>query len=163
MNECSGSLWSTLLLGCGLAALLTFPADAEKLGYSKALDAGERQCLNDIIQTSSWKYSREFWREMMQIAEVAKTHLESGSHMDYFLLFEGDGWCGTGGCPLLIGETGKGNGCRLLYDDSGFNNMSVLKTRDHGYRRLYTPCEARFDGRHYRQLHAACPSVDVQR
>ncbi len=78
-------------------------------------------------------------------------------------MIEGEGWCGTGGCPLLIGEVRKKNTCRLLYDDAGFDNISVLPRRDHGYYRLYRPCEVRFDGRHYRQLHPECPTVDVQR
>jgi hypothetical protein len=80
-----------------------------------------------------------------------------------FIFFEDDGWCGTGGCPLLIGEAEARSTCRLLYDGAGFDNITVLPKRDYGYRRLYTPCEVRFDGRQYQQLHSECPSVDVQR
>jgi hypothetical protein len=39
----------------------------------------------------------------------------------------------------------------------------VLQQRDHGHRRLYTPCEARFDGHRYLQLHPQCPTVGVRR
>jgi hypothetical protein len=162
MNRCGKSIREALLC-FGLSMLLTLPASAEKLRFSKALDDGERHCLDEIIRKSDWAYSPEFWSEMKRIAEVARAHLSSKGYPAYFFLFEGDGWCGTGGCPLLIAETRGGETCRLLYDDSGFSNIDVLRRRDHGYRRLYTPCEVRFDGRHYQQLHPECPSLDVQR
>ncbi len=100
---------------------------------------------------------------MRRIAVVARAHLDGKRYVDYFFLFEADGWCGTGGCALLIAELKKGNSCRLLYDDAGFDNIDILSGRDHGYHRLYTPCEVRFDGRQYQQLHPECPTVDIQR
>ena len=82
--------------------------------------------------------------------------------MDYAYLFDNIGWCGSAGCALVIGETNGGR-CHLLYDGYGWYTFTVLRLRDYGYRRLYLPCEARFDGRQYKQLHPACPTVDVQR
>jgi hypothetical protein len=37
----------------------------------------------------------------------------------------------------------------------------VLPRRDHGYHRLYLPCEVRFDGEQYQQLRDECPNVNV--
>ena len=100
---------------------------------------------------------------MLAAAKVAPAYLNGNGRKDYFYLIEGEGWCGSAGCKLLIGETRRDGICRLLYDDDGLDNISLLRQRDHGYRRLYTPCEVRFDGRQYQQLHPACPTVDVQR
>jgi hypothetical protein len=154
---------SRLLLGLIFAALSVSPASAGKLDFSRTLDAYERLCLDELIHASSWGNSPEFWNEMSRNAEVARADLNSGGHKDYFYLFEDRGWCGTGGCPLLIGEAEAKGTCRLLYDDAGFDNITVLQRRDNGYRRLYTPCEVRFDGKQYHQLHPECPTVNIQR
>lgn len=64
----------------------------------------------------------------------------------------------------MIGERRKDHRCHLLYVSDGSEHAIVaLRRRDHGYRRLYTPCEARFDGKQYRQVHEECPTIDVQR
>ena len=76
---------------------------------------------------------------------------------------------------MLIGEADKQGACHEIYSgsgdsrkpkltDTGFDPvMEVLRRRDHGYRRLYTPCELRFDGHEYQQIHDECPTIDVQR
>jgi hypothetical protein len=38
---------------------------------------------------------------------------------------------------------------------------SLVDQRDHGYRRIYAPCEARFDGHQYQQVRDECPNPDV--
>ncbi len=85
-----------------------FPVGAEKLHFSKVLDDREKQCLNQMIYASGWRDSPEFWSEMRRIAVVARAHLDGKRYVDYFFLFEADGWCGTGGCALLIAELKKG-------------------------------------------------------
>jgi len=101
---------------------------------------------------------------MMATAIVATANLNRDDRKAYFYFFDGPGWCGTIGCTMLIGEARSGGGCRLLYDGSGFNTaVEVLRARDHGYRRLYTPCETRFDGKQYQKLRAECCRIDVQR
>jgi hypothetical protein len=45
----------------------------------------------------------------------------------------------------------------------GDKSFTVLRRLDHGYRRIYAPCEARFDGQQYQQLHEDCPNPDVPR
>ena len=62
----------------------------------------------------------------------------------------------------MIGELEKNGTCRLLYDNAA-DGLFVLRRRDHGYRRIWTPCEARFDGHQYQQLHEDCPNPDVPR
>lgn len=65
---------------------------------------------------------------------------------------------------MLIGEVGAKGECHEIYHGAGFEAaITVLRKRDHGYRRLYTPCELRFDGREYDQIHEDCPTIDVQR
>jgi hypothetical protein len=99
---------------------------------------------------------------MIKLAQVATTILNDKGRPDYIYLFEAIGWCGTAGCPLLIGELEQDGNCRLLYDASA-DGLFVLRRRDHGYHRIYTPCEARFDGHEYQQLHEDCPNLDVRR
>jgi hypothetical protein len=100
---------------------------------------------------------------MMEIGRVGTALLNNEGRPDYVFLFEADGWCGTAGCPLLIGELERGGACHLLYDGMGDKSFTVLRRLDHGYRRIYAPCEARFDGRQYQQLHEDCPNPDVPR
>ena len=74
---------------------------------------------------------------------------------------------------MLIGEVRKDGRCHEIYSGSGFHEamadsgfkpgMTVLRRRNHGYRRLYTPCELRFDGHEYQQIHEECPNINVQR
>ena len=98
---------------------------------------------------------------MISIAEVATTRLNESGRTDYVYLFEADGWCGTAGCLLLIGEVQPDGACRLLYNEVGDKSFTVLRRRDHGYRRIYAPCEARFDGRQYQQVREECPNPDL--
>jgi hypothetical protein len=118
--------------------------------------------LDELLPASSWKSSPDFFDEMRRIAKVARADLHERGRKEYLFLFEGIGWCGTAGCKLLIGEVWDDGRCHLLYDGDG-DYVTVLRRRDHGYRRLYTPCEQRFDGKMYQQLHPDCPSLDVQR
>ena len=72
--------------------------------------------------------------------------------------------CGTAGCTMLIGETGHDGTCHELFAGSGFKHaIEVLRKRDHGYRRLCTPCEVRFDGHEYPQVRWQCPTLKIQR
>lgn len=101
---------------------------------------------------------------MIASALVARADLNDDGRKDYIFLIEGGvQWCGTAGCKLLIGQAGKGGNCHLLYDDDGGRNFTVLRARDNGYHRLYTPCEARFDGRLYQQLNPECPTATISR
>lgn len=99
---------------------------------------------------------------MVKIASVASIILNNRGYPDYvYVLEDGIEWCGTAGCKLLIAEKGQDGTCHLLYDGVGDTSFTVLRHRDHGYRRIYAPCEARFDGHEYQQLHEECPNLDV--
>lgn len=137
-------------------------ATAENLHWSMTLDSEEVNCFDQIYVASHWSGSH--WKtQMLADAEVAPAYLNGNGLKDYVYLVEGEGWCGSAGCKLLIGEMERNGVCRLLYDDDGFDHISVLQRRDYGYHRLYTPCEVRFDGKQYLQLHPECPTVDIQR
>jgi hypothetical protein len=137
-----------------VAALLSSSADAKMSRWSNRLSGEQLRCLSGILSDSHW--SRESQSEMPAIAQVLTTRLSDG-RTAYVYVFEAIGWCGTAGCPLMIGEPAQDEVCRLLYD--GFGDIFIaLRRQDHGYRRILTPCEARFDGRQYQQLHENCPS-----
>ena len=154
--------WGLLIAIC-LQEFFLCPASAtEELVFRNRLETDERRCLAELIHTSDWwKYTPQFAGEMMRIAKVARTDLNGKDHPAYLYLFEDGGWCGTAGCPMLIGERQSDGQCRLLYDGNGFDKIIVLRARDHGYRHLYLPCEVRFDGRQYQQLRDECPNANV--
>ena len=64
---------------------------------------------------------------MPSIAQAATTRL-SDAGKAYIYIFEGRGWCGAAGCPLLIGEMGRDGICRVRYD--AFGNRPSLYCRD---------------------------------
>ncbi|MGH7059884.1 MAG: hypothetical protein ACREFH_05815 [Stellaceae bacterium] len=153
-----------LLVGLLAATATLGPphAMAKAFQFSKQLTPEQSACLKVVISISHWGYSPQSRAEMPDIAQVATVQL-SDRRRAYVFVFEADGWCGTAGCPLLIGELRHDGICHLLYDGTGDTGFTVLHRRDHGYRRIYAPCEARFDGRHYQQLHEECPSPGVPR
>lgn len=149
-----------LLLRAGLAAaapLAYSEASAQMLLFSHQLSPSQRACLTDVINGSEWGSSAESSAQMPAIAQVATARL-SDHRKSYVFVFDAEWWCGTAGCPLLIGEVEQDGSCRLLYDDMGDETFTVLRRRDHGYKRIYTPCEARYDGKQYRAVHEDCPS-----
>jgi hypothetical protein len=173
MNEHSG-FYAIVAVAMVLFSLALRPAAAEKLKFLPIHTAAQRQCLADLVRESRWRDSREVDPETLATAIAAEANLSGGRRRAYFYVFEGPGWCGTIGCPLLIGEVRWGAKCHLLYDGTGFANalrehgglrpaMDVLRARDHGYRRLYTPCDTRFDGKQYQKLHEECSRLDIPR
>lgn len=143
-----------------LTALSSSAAVANMLRFSGQLTKEQSKCLEAVIGSSHWEYSPRSRVQLPAIAQVAAARL-SDDRRAYIFVFEADGWCGTAGCPLLIGELQRNGTCHLLYDGMGDTGFTVLRRRDHGYRRIYAPCEARFDGRQYQQLHEECPKPGV--
>ncbi len=161
MSNSTVSAIKRLPIYAGYMALSVSTAAAQMPSFSNKLTPQQVGCLRELLHTSDWKYLPNAYSEMMKIAQVKTTVLNNSGRPDYVYLFEGDGWCGTAGCPLLIGEMQRHGMCRLLYDDMGDGSFTVLRSRDHGYRRIWAPCEARFDGHHYQQLREDCPNLDV--
>jgi hypothetical protein len=141
----------------------SYPARAQRVQFSKALSSEEVQCFRQLFEASHWNIMPQWENEMLSDAKVGRVYLDNNRNRAYLYLIEGNGWCGSAGCKLLIGEPDTTGVCRLLYENDGSENFAVLRHRDHGYRRLYTPCEVRFDGRQYHQIHPACPSLDAPR
>jgi hypothetical protein len=153
-----------LLVSTCLSVLVIASAQAKEVSFSKKLSADEVRCLSDLIRGSDWRYTPEFHAEMMDIAKVGRADLNGDGKKEYIYIFdEGIRWCGTAGCQLLIGETRSDGICHLLYSGSGDTSFTVLRQTDNGYRRLYMPCEARFDGRQYQRVHPDCPNAVVRR
>jgi hypothetical protein len=151
-----------LLVGICIAALAS-GAQAQKLYWTKSLSAADLRCFHQLLYASHWYEKAKLESEMISDAKVAHIDLNNDGMQDYIFLIENLNWCGTAGCQLFIGQAGKDGICHLLYDDSGGPNVTVLRPRDNGYRRLYTPCEARFDGRQYQQLNLDCPTATIWR
>lgn len=162
MNSLYLRIFISVLAIIGLSPLVANMAAAKRLNWSIKLGTDEVRCFDQIYPASQWNNSHSE-EKMLADAKVASGYLNRNGRRSYFFLIEGERWCGTAGCKLLIGEVEQAGICRLLYDDDGSDNIDILQRRDHGYRRLYTPCEARFDGQQYQQLHPECPTVDIQR
>jgi hypothetical protein len=163
MNSSTKCACVPLLVLAGITVLSISTATAQMLSFSNKLTMQQVNCLSQLLRTSDWKYLPQSYSEMMKIAQVATAVLNNTEWLDYIYIFEAIGWCGTAGCPLLIGELGRDGVCHLLYDAAGDTSFTVLRRRDHGYHRIYAPCEARFDGHQYQQLHEDCPNLDVPR
>jgi hypothetical protein len=155
-----GITLSLLLLAQSTIPLSALSVRAQELSFSEKLNAAQTTCLRRLLNVT---WTAQFRREMMEIGQVGTALLNNEGRPDYVFLFEADGWCGTAGCPLLIGELERGGACHLLYDGMGDKSFTVLRRLDHGYRRIYAPCEARFDGQQFQQLHEDCPNPDVPR
>ena len=162
-RRCAVAEWGFLITIC-LSQFFLFPASAaENLPFRRTLATDEKECLAELIHASDWwKYTSQFADEMMRIAKVARSNLRGKGEPAYLYLFDDGGWCGTAGCPILIGKRQGSGECLLLYDGNAADKIIVRRARDHGYQRLDLPCEIRFDGRHYQQLHPACPTDDVR-
>jgi hypothetical protein len=161
----SGRRGGVALLVCAcLHVFATASSQAKEVSFSKKLSADEARCLSELIQDGKWKDTPQSHTEMMSIAEVGRADFNGDGQKAYVFVFnDGIRWCGTAGCQLLIGETRSDGVCHLLYSGSGDTSFTVLRRKDNGYRRLYMPCEARFDGRQYQRLHADCPNAVVRR
>ncbi|MGH6739605.1 MAG: hypothetical protein ACREDY_11355, partial [Bradyrhizobium sp.] len=123
---------------------------AARLSWSSRLSASDLRCVDNLIDSSNFfKVSIEERRELEESARVARADLSKDRQKEYVFLFDNIGWCGSAGCTLLIGEREPGGGCRLLFSGGGWYSVRVLPQRDHGYHRLYLPCEVRFDGKEY--------------
>lgn len=147
-----------LLLGAKGSA-----SSAEEILFSKSLTAADRHCLQEILRTGHWHIMPEFHQEMIAAAVVARADLKGSGQKQYIFVITDFASCGTAGCSMLIGER-KGGICHEIYGDAGSDvAITVLRKRDHGYRRLYTPCEVRFDGHQYRHIHEECPNDAVRR
>jgi hypothetical protein len=138
------------------------PARAENLQWSKKLTGGEFRCFSQLFGESHWKNEPGWEKAMAAEAKIAYANLAHSRREAYVFLIEGPGWCGTAGCQLLIGEARDDGRCQLLYEGNGDDEITILRRNDNGYRRLYTQCEIRFDGRQYQQIHPDCPTLDVQ-
>ena len=100
---------------------------------------------------------------MIAAAVFVETKLGGAGRKQYIYIMNGFS-CGTAGCTMLIGETGNDETCHEIFAGSGFEHaIEVLRKRDHAYRRLYIPCEIRFNGHEYREARWRCPTLDIQR
>lgn len=139
-------------------------AAAEMVPLSKTLTVDDVRCATQLLSARYEGHLPTEIPELLASARVGRAALRPKHQKAYIFLFEHIGWCGTAGCWLIIGEKRSDRRCHLLYDSDGDEHaIEVLHKRDYGYRRVYTPCEARFDGRQYRQIREECPNANVHR
>jgi hypothetical protein len=136
-------------------------ADAMRVHLSKKLTPDGIVCLNELIAASHEADTPLKAQQQLKTAAKVGGALVGNGREDFFYIFEDIGWCGSGGCLLMIGERQKDGSCRLLYEGAG-DNITILRRRDYGYHRIYAPCELRFDGRQYQQVRPDCPTLDTQ-
>ena len=153
------------LLGFLLGSFTVFSPNCwatEKVNFRKNLTAYETQCLRELLDQSFPPFSAD--DQFVAEATVAQASLKGGGRNGFIFIVHDSGYCGTAGCMMLIGERRRDKRCHLLTDgDDGydFRPLEVLNRRDHGYRRLYTPCEFRFDGKRYQQVRIECPNAVI--
>jgi hypothetical protein len=158
---------------CALALLfgtICFPISssvslaAEQVKLHKGLTAHEARCLRKLFHRRTIRDSESEINQFILETTVGRAHLRNSGQRHYIFLVHNTGYCGSAGCLMLIGERRQDGRCRLLHEGTGASEtMVVLNRRDHGYRRLYTPCEIRFNGHEYRQVRWQCPTLDIQR
>jgi len=160
-------------IGYTVAVLIAFVpplvatnAAAEEIRVNGVLSGDDAKCLSELL-SAYYAYPGNHSTQIAELsrsAKVGRTALGKRENKAYIFLFENIGWCGSAGCLLIVGERRRDRNCHLLYVSDGTEKaMETLRKRDHGYRRLYTPCEARFDGTQYQQVHEECPNAKVQR
>lgn len=153
-----------MLAGC-VASYGNSGAAAEKVHLSKTLAADELGCLNELLHQHYVRYPpADEIAQLIAKTRVGTVDLTGDGRREFIYLIEDFGYCGTAGCWLLIGERRRDRIYHIIASANGGGaEVTVLRRRDHGYRRLYAPCELYFDGRQYQQVREECPNVDVRR
>jgi hypothetical protein len=153
---------AVMVLFVAMSANPTAVAHSNEFLSFRPLTAVAQRCLSQILKTGGWRYSPDFHDKMIAAAAFAEFNLNGVGRKEYLYII--DFSYGTAGCAMLIGEPGNDGACREIFDGSGFRHaIQVLRKRDHGYRRLYIPCELRFNGHMYREVRWQCPTLDIQR
>lgn len=160
MNRCSLRAGAAFLFVAGLWAFSGRAAAAEQLSFSKRLTSAQTHCLDDLLSSPDWTGAPDEKDKLESDAQVAAATLGQNGRTQYIYLFENSGYCGSAGCLMMIGEA-RGGVCHMLYDYDGDGSFTVLRKRDHGYHRFWSPCEARYNGRQYQLLHESCPNAMV--
>jgi hypothetical protein len=160
-NQIIGSVAATLVL---LIGVIASASSATEVLLRKSLTSTERRCLMELLQSGHWRITPQFHQAMIASAVVGRADLNGNGREEYIFVIDEPASCGTSGCSMLIGEARNDGICHEIYSDAGSESaITVLPGRDHGYRRLLTPCEVRFDGREYAKIHDDCPNDNVQR
>jgi hypothetical protein len=155
-----GQRYQLVRQACQTPVIYHSPPGAEELSFSKQLTPAQRQCLDDLLSTPDWGGAPAENEKLKGDAQVATATLGKNGRRQYIYLFENSGYCGSAGCLMMIGEVHR-HGCRALYDYDSDGSFTVLRARDEGYRRFWSPCEAHYDGRQYQLLHESCPNAEV--
>ena len=138
---------------------------AEEVRLSKGVTAGQSRCLRELLHEHYIHYpAAGEVRKLIAEASVARASLRPNSEPAFIFVIEDIGYCGSAGCWLLVGERRGDGKCHSLADaNADGGEVTILDRRDHGYRRLFAPCELYFDGRQYQQVREECPNDDVRR
>ena len=132
---------------------------------SKKLTADELRCLHELLVQDFVRYpAADDIKTLIVETSAARANLRGTGRRAFIFVIEDIGYCGTAGCLMLIGERRPDGKCHILTAaNADGGEVTVLARRDHGYRRLYAPCELYFDGRQYLQVREACPNAVVRR
>lgn len=154
-----------LTIGAVCVGSLSPSCLAETVQLRKQMTVDEQQCFRELFRQSTYRdLSDRYIETSLSETIAARLDLKGSGRLGYVFIIRDNEYCGSAGCSMFIGERRKNKSCRLLADGKGATekNITVLRRRDHRYRRLYTPCELRFGGRKYAQVREECPTAVIQ-
>lgn len=162
-NKCKRIASALLVSNLSLFLLRPECIAAETIKLHKRITGQEMRCFQELFRERPLQYSVGELSKFITETEGGRADLKGDGRYEFIFVVHDIGYCGSAGCMMLIGERHHDGTCHLIADaGSDGGEVTVLGRRDHGYRRLYAPCELYFDGRQYQQVHEECPNVDVR-
>ena len=137
--------------------------EAQEKALTDYLNDIVRQLRAEMLRDGHWRRSPQFHQVMLATAAAARVDLKGNGPKHVIFVMTDFSFCGTAGCSMLIGEERHNGTCHEVYDGSASPTRLLCCGNAIMATALYTPCELRFDGHEYQQIHEECPTIDVQR
>ena len=166
MHRLNKPLWVISALGAAWVSLIGSACmAAERIQLHKGVTPEEARCFRELFRERQFDYASPGEIDnFIAETEAGRADLTGLGQNEFIFVVHDIGYCGSAGCMMLIGKQSRDNKCHMLAEaSSDGGEVVVLRRRDHGYRRLYAPCELYFDGRQYQQVREKCPNADVRR
>lgn len=148
-----------------LGFLISDCSATEAVKLRKTLTADETRCLRELFHEHYVHYPQESdINALIAETSVGQADLKGNGNRAFIFVIEDIGYCGTAGCLMLVGERRLDGKCHTIAAASADGGeVMVASRRDHGYHRLYAPCELYYDGRQYQQVREECPNAVIHR
>ncbi|MGC2081438.1 MAG: hypothetical protein WA728_36565, partial [Xanthobacteraceae bacterium] len=145
-----------MLAFLGFWVLPSRDAAAEQLHFAKRLTTTQTDCLAKLLSGPDRESDPGEKLELTKTAQVATAVFGDNQRTQSVYLFKSTEFCDGSSCLMMIAESDRDGGCRLIGNFHGDIPFIVRHERDHGYRRFGSPCEWRFDGQQYQLVHGDC-------